>query len=104
MYYKAQRNLHFFFNYDTSPNDVALIKYADDLTLCHACKTNGDSQQLGQAVTEVLEWSSENGLLLNASKCISITFSLRADVDTPEISSLHNFASSSRPKFLGVIY
>ena len=96
----------FLFNYYTSslrsPNDVTLIKYADDLTLCHACKTNGDSQQLGQAVTEVLEWSSENGLILNASKCISITFSLRADYDTPEISSLHNFASSSR--FLGVIF
>ena len=87
-----------------SPNEVTLIKYSDDLTVCHAWKTDGDSQLLGQAVTEVLEWSSENGPLLNASKCIYITFSLTAAVDTPEIPSLHNFAPSSKSKFLGVIF
>ena len=57
----AVLSLFLFNNYMSSLrslNDVTLIKYADDFTLCNHCKTNGDSQQVGQAVTELLELSS----------------------------------------------
>ena len=58
LFYEAQCDLFSFFNcYTSSPrslNDVTLIKYADDLTVCNNCKTNAYSQQLN---TEVLKWS-----------------------------------------------
>ena len=71
------------------------ILYADDTTLI---SSNNDLETvvslLKQAQSDALEWFTNNGLLLNESKCTSMIFSNR---------TIEDFSNPDAVKFLGVI-
>ena len=70
----------------TPPEPIQAYKYVDDLTLIETRQKNGEPC-LQLAVDNLCEWSNENNMKLNASKCfhMEITFARQPEIP-PAIS------------------
>lgn len=57
------------------PRCARCLLYADDLKLIYGVQRESDCGSLQEDIDRVFQWSAENRLLFNASKCSVITFS-----------------------------
>lgn len=87
---------------DLSFNSCHCLKYADDTTIFKPMNTQHDTMQ--SSLDEVSIWSTQNNMLLNASKTAVVNVSLRStniSGNTPMIND-EPLTFSSSFKFLGV--
>ena len=77
-----------------------LIEYVDDITISVPLFKDGNDLQVKEEHFNILQWSKENGLKINQSKCKSICFtktSIQADIQLDSVTTVDEI------KFLGVI-
>nr|CAH8864496.1 unnamed protein product [Trichobilharzia regenti] len=100
-----------FFLHDLpSSNDINFVKYADDLTVSLPVKCQNDCSKLNGFLSEISQWSKENGLTLNPSKCQTVNFTFRHKSDLNKLVSAHEVCNidgteietKSEIKYLGV--
>jgi hypothetical protein len=80
--------------------------YADDLKLYRNIESNDDCVELQRNLEIVHEWSIANGLKLNESKCVSLTFTRKRDpiVNFNYKIKNHHLEKKEEMRDLGVIY
>ncbi|CAH8867805.1 unnamed protein product [Trichobilharzia szidati] len=71
------------------PDEINFVKYADDLSVSFPIKSQSDCFKLNSILSDIIQWSKLNGLMLNPSKCQTIDFSLRHKRDLQTLVSSH---------------
>jgi len=83
-------------------NDVRIIKYADDIAVCHPEKSAADPEVLLRSLNDLKTWCAEHRLVVNASECRQIVFVLRP-ISNP-VGSPIEFESITTFKYIGVTF
>jgi len=95
----------FFFNIlmdHVRREDAKLLKYVDDLVLCHPEKTLEDTRAMSEAIAEIQSCSDTRGLLLNPDKCKQTIFRIRTSSLTH--STQVPFESVTSINYLGITF
>lgn len=98
--------LFLLFTNDISRNlDSSHLLFADDLKIYRTIRNNHDSMALQNDLRKLSNWSYENGLHLNASKCSVITFSRSRNLQhfIYDVNA-ENLTRSSQVKDLGIFF
>lgn len=89
---------------DVHPSDqIHTFKYVDDLTLVE-CRQANQRSNMQLAVNNLAEWSDQNRMKLNPTKCVKmdISFMRNPQVQPNVVISNHHLATVSNAKVLGV--
>ena len=96
-----------FFTRSLHHPDVAIFqKYADDVVIGHPAKSADDYEKLGLVVHYVKSWSDDRGLILNPTKSVQCTFSLKrpTSIRAVTLTEADPIAEVSSVKYLGVSF
>ncbi len=102
----------FFFTLHTSDlyseSLTSFLKYADDVVIGHPCKDSQGIFTINTALKYVSEWSGDNGLNLNPSKCVQRMFTFKGNAVTdPDLKANINgytFSEVEPVTYLGVTF
>ncbi len=82
---------------------AAFRKYADDVVIGHPCKDSLGIFTINNALKYVSDWSGDNGLNLNPSKCVQCMFTFKSNgVTGPDLKA--NINGNTLPEVESVNY